>query len=243
MNQPLTGKISLITGSSKGIGRAIALHLADLGAHVILVSRNEKALAELAGIITNQGGQASIMELDLENPSAIEQLAEQVRLKFQQLDILINNAGVAVNSSIEETSNADWDRCMATNARGAFILIRQCLPLLEQSNPGYIINISSVVGVKGYAQQIAYTASKHALRGMSIALAEELRERNVRVHVLCPGGVSTDMVKNMRPDIDEKALIHPEEIAELVAYLVTHQGNGIVDEIHIRRQNATPWFY
>jgi 3-oxoacyl-[acyl-carrier protein] reductase len=98
------------------------------------------------------------------------------------------------------------------------------------------------VGVKGYACQTAYTASKHALRGMSIALAEELKSENIRVHVICPGGVATDMVNEVRPDIKPDELIAPDEIAELVLYLVTHRGNAVVDEIHVRRASAGPWF-
>ncbi|MHC4111793.1 MAG: SDR family oxidoreductase, partial [Planctomycetota bacterium] len=104
------------------------------------------------------------------------------------------------------------------------------------------INIASVVGVKGYPLQSAYTASKHALRGMTISLAEELRDSNVRVHLLCPGGVDTELVQNVRPDIKKQDLMQPEEIAELVLYLLTHKGNAVIDELHIRRAASTPWF-
>jgi 3-oxoacyl-[acyl-carrier protein] reductase len=114
--------------------------------------------------------------------------------------------------------------------------------LLRKAERGYIVNVSSVVGVKGYPLQSAYTASKHALRGMTISLAEELRGTNVRVHVICPGGIDTDMVSRVRPDIDKDELIGAEEIAELVLYLVTHEGNAVIDELHIRRATASPWF-
>ena len=131
---------------------------------------------------------------------------------------------------------------MWVNARAPFILCREALALLRKSQAGYIINIASVVGVKGYPLQSAYTSSKHALRGMTISLSEELRDSNIRVHLLCPGGVDTDMVSNVRPDIKKEDLIGPDEIAELVLYLVTHKGRGIVDELHIRRAAAAPWF-
>ncbi|MHC4110003.1 MAG: SDR family oxidoreductase [Planctomycetota bacterium] len=104
------------------------------------------------------------------------------------------------------------------------------------------MNIASVVGVKGYPLQSAYTASKHALRGMTISLAEELRGSNIRVHLLCPGGVDTELVQNVRPDIKKHDLMQPEEIAELVLYLLTHKGNAVIDELHIRRAASTPWF-
>ena len=114
--------------------------------------------------------------------------------------------------------------------------------MLRKSPSACIINIASVVGVKGYPLQSAYTSSKHALRGMTISLAEELRDSNVRVHLLCPGGVDTDMVGNIRPDIKREDLIGPDEIAEMVLYLVTHRGNAVIDELHIRRAAAAPWF-
>ena len=242
MKESLKDKIALITGASRGIGRAIAGKLAELGARVLLAARDEAALAWLAGDIAERGGKVDVCPVNLEDSGSIKRLAEKVRRDYQRLDILVNNAGVAVNRPIEKTGDEDWDRCMATNARGAFFLIRECLGLLEKAEPGYIINICSVVGVKGYAQQIAYSASKHAMRGMSIALAEELRDRNIRVHVICPGGVFTDMAQDMRPDINEDELITPEEIADLVAYLVTYQGNGVIDEIRMRRQTAAPGF-
>jgi len=131
---------------------------------------------------------------------------------------------------------------MLVNARAPFILCREALPLLKKAKAGYIINIASVVGVKGYPLQSAYTSSKHALRGMTISLAEELRGSNIRVHLLCPGGVDTDLVQKVRPDIKKDELIQPEEIAELVLYLVTHKGNAVIDELHIRRAASTPWF-
>lgn len=240
--KPLKDKIALITGASRGIGRTIATTLADQGAHVIITARDSQALSQVVQQITDRGGQATSILTDLEDEASIDSLVDQINDKFQRLDILINNAGTSFNGPIEKTSTAQFDRCMTVNARAAFILIRQILPLLERANPGFIINLSSVVGVKGYAQQIAYTASKHALRGMSIALAEELRDRNIRVHVICPGGVATEMVQKMRPDINMNELIAPEEIADCVLNLLTQRGNGMIDEIHIRRRTSAPWF-
>jgi 3-oxoacyl-[acyl-carrier protein] reductase len=99
------------------------------------------------------------------------------------------------------------------------------------------------VGVKGYPNQTAYTASKHALRGFSIALANELKDEKINVHVICPGGVATEMISSVRPDLDLDELIQPEEIAEIVMYLLTHRGNAVIDELHLRRQTGDPWFY
>ncbi|MHC4905354.1 MAG: SDR family NAD(P)-dependent oxidoreductase, partial [Planctomycetota bacterium] len=197
----LDGQVALVTGASRGIGRAVALALADLGAQIVAAARNRQLLDQLVAEIEEAGGKAAAVVFDLADESTINALVEQVKSQFGRLDILVNNAGLTHSAPLEETTTADFDRIMAVNARGPYILTRQCLPLLKAAPQATIVNISSVVGVKGYPKQSAYTASKHALRGWSIALAEELRGTNVRVHVLCPGGVDTDMVGNVRPDI------------------------------------------
>jgi NAD(P)-dependent dehydrogenase (short-subunit alcohol dehydrogenase family) len=214
----------LITGAGRGIGRVVAETLAAEGAELILTARTESQLLETAKIIDGYGIKSHVVVSDLADEQSINVLIEYVKSHVSQLDILVNNAGVTHSGSINETATASWDHCMAVNARAPFILCR------------------SVVGVKGYAKQTAYTASKHALRGMSMALAEELRDSNIRVHVICPGGVETEMVTQVRPDIPTDELIQPEEIAELIMYLVTHQGNAVVDELHIRRKSSNPWF-
>lgn len=238
----LKDKIAIVTGASRGIGRQIALHLGQFGGTVILAARNKKLLDQVAEQIKAKGANAEIFQLDLEQEDTIKALVNYVEDKFGRLDILVNNAAVTHSAAFEQTATHDWDRVMNINARGPFILCREVLRLLKKSENPQIVNISSVVGVKGYPLQSAYTASKHALRGMSISLANELKETHIKVHVICPGGVDTEMVSRVRPDIDKAELIEPEEIAELVGYLVTHKGNGIVDEIRIRRASSDPWF-
>ncbi|MDH4202798.1 MAG: SDR family oxidoreductase [Phycisphaerae bacterium] len=238
----LDGQVALVTGASRGIGRAVALALAEHGAHIVAAARNQELLDELVKEIEQKNHKATAIGFDLADESSINALVEQVKSQFGRLDILVNNAGLTHSAPLEETTTADFDRIMAVNTRGPYILTRQCLPLLKAAPQATIINIASVVGVKGYPKQSAYTASKHALRGWSIALAEELRGTNVRVHVLCPGGVDTDMVGNVRPDIPKDALISPEEIAELVVYCATHKGNAVIDEFRIRRTASAPWF-
>ena len=242
MNKSLVDKVALVTGASRGIGRSVAITLAEKGAMIVAAARDVEMLNETCRIIEEAGGQALVSTVELSDENSIRKLMETVTEKFGRLDVLINNAGITLSSSLEETTTDDWDRLMAVNVRGAFILCREVVGLLRQARPGVIVNISSVVGVKGYAKQIAYTASKHAMRGMSIAMAEELKESNVRVHVICPGGVDTEMVSRVRPDINKDELIQPEEIAELVLYLVSHTGNAIVDEIRVRRATSGPWF-
>ena len=242
MAKRLAGKVAIVTGAGRGIGRAISIALGQEAATVVLAARSIQKLHETADRVTEAGGKSKIVTTELTDEESIKNLVRATGEEFGRLDVLVNNAGVTHSAKLEQTSTEDWQRCISINARAPFILCRESLALLKKSQAGYIINIASVVGVKGYPLQSAYTSSKHALRGMTISLAEELRGSSVRVHLLCPGGVDTDMVERVRPDIPKDELIKPEEIAELVLYLVTHKGNAVVDELHIRRATSTPWF-
>jgi len=242
MGKQLAGKVAIVTGASRGIGRAISVALAKEAATVVLAARSIKKLQETAEQVTHVGGKAEIVVTELTEEQSIKNLVKATGEKFGRLDILVNNAGITHSAKLEETATEDWQRCIWINARAPFILCREALPLLKKAQIGYIINIASVVGVKGYPLQSAYTSSKHALRGMTISLAEELKGSNIRVHLLCPGGVDTELVQKVRPDIKKEDLIQPDEIAQLVLYLVTHKGNAVIDELHIRRAAASPWF-
>ena len=242
MSEKLAGKVAIVTGASRGIGRAISVALAQEASTIVLAARSIQQLQITAEQVTKAGGEARIVHVELTEEHSIRNLIQVTGEKLGRLDILVNNAGVTHSAPLEQTSTEDWQRCISINARAPFILCREALPLLKKSQAAHIINIASVVGVKGYPLQSAYTASKHALRGMTISLAEELRGSNIRVHLLCPGGVDTDMVDSVRPDIAKDELIKPQEIAELVLYLVTHKGNAVVDELRIRRATSAPWF-
>ena len=238
----LAGKVAIVTGASRGIGRAISVALAQETATIVLAARSIQELQNTAEQVKKAGGVAHIIHVELTEEQSIRNLVQVTGEKLGRLDVLVNNAGVTHSAELEQTSTDDWQRCISINARAPFILCREALPLLKKSQAAHIINIASVVGIKGYPLQSAYTASKHALRGMTISLAEELRGSNIRVHLLCPGGVDTDMVDRVRPDIAKDELIKPQEIAELVLYLVTHKGNAVVDELRIRRATSAPWF-
>ncbi len=242
MAKQLASQVAIVTGASRGIGRAISVALAQEAATVVLAARSIKKLQETADEVTEAGGKAEIVVTELAEEESIKNLVKITSEKFSRLDILVNNAGITHSAKLEQTTTEDWERCIFINSRAPFILCREALGLLRKSQAGYIINIASVVGVKGYPLQSAYTSSKHALRGMTISLAEELRGSNIRVHLLCPGGVDTELVQKVRPDIKKDELMQPEEIAELVLYLVTHKGNAVIDELHIRRATSTPWF-
>ncbi len=239
----LKDKIALVTGASRGVGREIALALAEHGAAVMLSARSKEALEKVRTRIDNDTpGKAMSMPAELTDEQSIKDLVIDIEDRFGKLDILVNCAGITHSASLEETSTEAFDNVMAVNTRGPYILCREALGLLKKSERAFVINISSVVGIKGYPLQSAYTSSKHALRGFSISLAEELRDTNIRVHVISPGGIDTDMVSAVRPDIKKEDLIAPREIAQMVLFLVTQKANAVIDEIRVRRAASAPWF-
>jgi 3-oxoacyl-[acyl-carrier protein] reductase len=239
--QALEGRVAIVTGASRGIGRAIALTLADHGARLSLAARREPDLQAVRAEIEAGGGQAACYPTDVSREPEVVRLVQATVARFGRLDIVVNNAGLGIFGPLAEMTAEQWDSVMAVNARGPFLLCREAIPYLRQQPQSFIVNISSVVGIKGYANQAAYSASKHALMGMSAALAKEVQEDGIRVHAICPGGVDTPMVRQARPDLDPSVLITPEEIADLVLLLVTRRGKAVVDQIHVRRAASTPW--
>ncbi len=236
----LNGKRALITGAGSGIGRAIALEFARRGMKLALVGRTAEKLVRTAAL-TGRPLDMLVLPADLTSPRAIPDIMRILEGHFKGLDVLVNNAGMAQNRPFEQISEADYDRIMLLNAKVPFMLCQRTLPLLRQSECPTIINIGSVVSHSGYAQQAAYSASKHALLGMTKSLAKEVSGEGIRVHVLSPGGVFTDMARVARPDLTGEGMIQPEEVAELAAWLVEHRGNAVIDEIRLRRAAKEPF--
>ena len=236
----LTGRRALITGAGSGIGRATALRLAEAGMKLALVGRDPQKLTRTAAL-TGRPLDMLVLPADLTEDRALDDIFRILEGHFKGLDVLVNNAGMTLNKPFEDTTPEEYDRVMAINVRAPFLLCRRALPLLRRSECPTIINIGSVVAHKGYMRQSAYAASKHALLGMTKALAKEVAPEGIRVHMLSPGGVYTDMVKIARPDLSPDGMIVPEEVAELAAYLIEHRGNGVVDEIQIHRAGKEPF--
>ncbi|MHB9032050.1 MAG: SDR family NAD(P)-dependent oxidoreductase [Anaerolineae bacterium] len=242
VNTLLSGQIALVTGASRGIGAAISTALAAEGASAILLARSESRLRQVQAQIVSGGGTADYYCADVSDELDIKRVINSIDQQYGRLDILINCAGIGVFGPLLQTSTADWDRVMTTNVRGPFILCREAVPILSKHTGGRIINIASVVAVKGYVNQAAYTASKHALLGMTKVLAQEVQPLGIRVHIVCPGGVDTDMGGQARPDLERAGLMKPEEIAQVVLFLASQRGNAVIDQVNIRRANGTPWF-
>jgi 3-oxoacyl-[acyl-carrier protein] reductase len=238
----LKDKVALITGASRGIGKAIAFQLAEAGINVSLTGRSEETLTSVADEIkTKYNVKTYIHSGDLEDELIPAMIIKNTVFELGQLDILINNAGMALSKPIEETDIHEWQKLLSVNARAPFFLCKEAIQYLRKSNYGTIINISSVVGHKGYNDQAAYTASKHALTGFTKVLAKEVQKYNIHVHLISPGGVDTNMVEEMRPDLNASGLIKAENIANIVLFLLRNRGNATIDEIRIRRPNSTPW--
>lgn len=241
MDAPLDGRVTIVTGASRGIGRQIALTLGNAGARVVLAARSPNALATVQREIAATGHIAEVFPVDMACERDIIALVRGVIGVFGRLDILVNNAGIGEFGPLAESTTDTWERVMAVNARGPFILCREALPHLKAQAVSHIVNITSVVGVKGYANQSVYSASKHAVMGFTKALAREVQWDGVRVHAVCPGGVDTGMVGDARPDLERSELISPRDVADAVLFLVSQVGNAVVDEIHLRRRLSTPW--
>ena len=241
MKMDLRGKRAIVTGAGGGIGRSIALMLEGQGVHVMLCGRSEEKLKKT----TDQGsgnGKFAICPGDLLEEEYIAGAVQAAKEQLGGIDFVVNNAGLAHNMPFEQIPTDLFDTIMATNVRAPFLLSKYALAYLRESGCGTIVNICSVVAHKGYPYQAAYTASKHALYGLSKTMANELNSENIRVHVISPGGVYTEMVKETRPDLDASGLTLPEDISDLVLYLLEHRNtNGVVDEICIRRPGKEPF--
>ncbi len=209
--------------------------------NLVLTGRDKKALAAVKSEVEKKNSRAAILTGDLNEPDLPEKIIRFTIDTYGKLDILINNAGITLDKPLEETRPEEWDRLMAVNARAPYFLCQHAIQYLKQSDTPVIINISSVVGHKGYVNQSAYGASKHALTGFTKTLAKEVHPYGIRVHLIAPGGVNTGLVTQVRPDLSEQELIDPKEIADIVNFLIYNRGNAVIDEINVARASNLPW--
>ena len=238
----LSGLTAYLTGAGGGIGRVIAVDLAKAGAKVVIFGGNNEANANATvKSISEVGGEYEIVLGNLTDDNSLNSMFGTAIAKTGGIDILINNAGIAYSEPMETTPIEVYDKIMNINARVPYILTQMCLPYLKKSKRASIINISSVVAHAGYPLQSAYVASKHALLGFTKSLASEVYRDGIRVHAISPGGVFTDMIKVSRPDLTGEGMIMPEEISDIVTFLLKNRGNAVIDEIIVHRLGKEPF--
>jgi len=241
MTAQLQGQVALVTGSSRGIGRGIAEALAEAGAHVVLTARGGEELKKAQAAIAARGGKVSWVAADLSQEAELDALFSRVDSEQGRLDVLVNNAGLGLFGPLADFSSGDFDRLIAVNLKAVFLCCRQAMRLMAPRRRGYIINISSVVGFKGYPNQAAYTATKHGVMGITKSLAVEAQPHGIRVSAVLPGGVDTALSAAGLPDLDRSVLLQPEDIAQAVLYLLSLSERAAVDQIYIRRRSSSPF--
>lgn len=229
-------KTAIVTGASKGIGRAIAIRLSEMGYSLALAARNEEQLKETSSLCK---GKAICVPTDITDERQALELFEKTLSEFGRVDVLVNNAGMGVFKPLTDTSLEEWQKVVDTNLTGSFLCAREAFKIMKDQKSGAIINIASVVGIKGYPNQGAYTASKHGMVGLTKVIAEEGREYGIKAHVICPGGVATEMVKEARPDINPDELLQPNDVADLVEYFLKLSPKAMVDIVHLRRFSSS----
>lgn len=217
--------VAVVTGGSKGLGKEIAVTLSRAGYNVAVnYLHSEKEANE---IVNGIGGQAIAVKADVSDPEQVEDMADAVKKKWGKVHVLINNAGITKDGLLIKYSEEDWDEVMKVNLKGCFNTVRAFAPLIIKSGGGHIINVSSYSGLKGKPGQVAYSASKAALIGMTYAMAKELAEYNIRVNCVLPGYMPTEMGKGAEKAIEKAreesitgTLSNPEDVAGFIVYLI-----------------------
>ncbi|MGZ4821811.1 MAG: SDR family oxidoreductase [Terriglobales bacterium] len=232
-NRPLQGKVAVVTGGGRGIGAAISRRLAEMGATTVICGRTEKTLETTAQAISSAGGQCESMVCDVAERNSVDALAARVQGKYGGTDILVNNAGVGdFSRPLHQLPDETWDRIMNTNLRGVYYMIRAFAPMMIHAGHGDIINISSIASKNPLPNGAAYAASKWGLNGLSYSAAEELRQHNIRVTVVCPGSTQSEL--SPHEGKDTLKMLRPSDVAHVVEMIVTQAPQSFASEIVLR---------
>lgn len=236
----LTGKTAIVTGGSRGIGKAIALKLASLGANIVVnyTSSPEKA-EEVVKAVNEMGREAIALRANVSNSEDVDNFIKEVEKRFSTIDILVNNAGITRDGLLMKMKEQDWDDVITINLKGTFNCTKAVIRKMMKQKSGKIVNIASVIGKMGNAGQANYAASKAGIIGFTKSMAKELGSRNINVNAVAPGFIQTDMtdvlseeVKNMLlANIPMKELGNPEDVANLVAFLCSEEARYITGQV------------
>ncbi|MBX7244717.1 MAG: SDR family oxidoreductase [Candidatus Sumerlaeaceae bacterium] len=229
----MEGMTAIVTGAGRGIGRAIAEEFASRGARVVVSSRSLPQLEAVCRGIEASGGEAIPVVCDVTNTADVRHLFETATVAFEGLDILVNNAGVGQFLSLAETTEEIWDTTLDTNLKGAFLCSREALPHFEQNGSGFIINIASVAGARGFSNFAAYSASKAGLIGLSRALREELRPKKIRVSAVLPGATDSPFWDTVSGNWDRAKMIASADVAKVVADVASQPASVLTEEVVI----------
>lgn len=230
----LQGKVALVTGAGRGIGKAIAVSLAKSGCRLILAARTREQLDDVAKTI---GNEAVVIQTDLTRDDELDRLVEQSSKTWGSVDILINNAGWGKRAPVIRANVEDWDQTLRLNLRAPMILAQKLVPGMIAKGEGAVINIGSVSGKSGEANGAAYSASKFGLIGFTQSLYEEVREYGIKVAVILPGYVDTPMIPPVK-NLDRSKMIQAADVAQAVLYILNAPSTSCPVEITIRPQRA-----
>ena len=225
-------RVALVTGASRGIGRAIAHRLAALGASVAICGRDRVALEDSSKSLQRLGARVFSQVTDVTHAEQVSDLVSKSEAALGPIQILVNNAGIGLFGPAHEESEADWDRVLDSNLKSVFLVSRAVIPSMIRNGAGDIINISSLAGKNTFAGGGIYCASKWGLMGLSGCMLEDLRAHGIRVSVICPGSVATEF-SGSKPKDPAKAL-SPEDVAHAVEAIVTQRPGSFLSEIHLR---------
>jgi len=229
---PLAGAVALVTGGSRGIGRAIAQRLASLGASVALCARDAQALAAVEAELKKSAAEVYAHTADITQATEVAALVRATEKTLGPVTLLVNNAGIGLFGPAHEKTEADWDRVLATNLKGVFLVSRAIIPSMIRGGKGDIINISSLAGRNAFAGGGIYCASKWGLQGLSACMAEDLRDHGIRVSVVCPGSVATGF--SGRGPKDPSKALSADDVAHAVAMLATQSPQSFISEVQLR---------
>lgn len=234
----LTDKVAIVTGSSSGIGKAIALRFGAEGAAVVVTARRMALCEQTAAQINKNGGTAWAIQTDVADERQAGRLIDETVKRHGRVDILVNNAGVIAGGRLAETTTAAFDEVMNVNLRGTFFCCRAGFKQMKNQGGGVIINVSSVAGVQAWAGTGTYSASKHGIMALTKSLADEGRPHHIKVSAICPGGVADELVDASPEEILRSGKIDPYDVAEAAVYLSTLGQHAVVHQIVIDRLGA-----